>query len=128
MGKSSPVTQETQETRVRSLDWEDPLKESVATHSSILAGEISWTEESGGPQSTGHKESDTSEVTENPGTARGELVPRAGIEPRPPALEARSLNHWTTREVPESPGFYSINTDSRSTDPLSRFDRQARSV
>ena len=32
-------------------------------------------------------------------TARGILVPRPGIEPEPPALEARSLNHWTSREV-----------------------------
>ena len=29
------------------------------------------------------------------------LVPQAGIEPRPPALEAQSLSHWTTREVPK---------------------------
>ena len=29
------------------------------------------------------------------------LVPQPGIEPMPPALEAWSLNHWTTREVPE---------------------------
>ena len=28
------------------------------------------------------------------------FVPRPGIEPVPPAVEARSLNHWTTREVP----------------------------
>ena len=28
------------------------------------------------------------------------LVPRPGIEPRIPAVEARSLNHWTTREYP----------------------------
>ena len=35
-------------------------------------------------------------------TACGILVPRPGIEPRPPrAVEARSLNHWTFREVPE---------------------------
>ena len=33
---------------VRSLGWEDPLEEEMATHSSILAWEISWTEESGG--------------------------------------------------------------------------------
>ena len=33
-------------------------------------------------------------------TARGILVPRPGIEPVPPALEVRSLNCWTTREVP----------------------------
>ena len=33
-------------------------------------------------------------------TACGILVPRPGIEPVPPAVEARSLNHWTAREVP----------------------------
>ena len=36
-----------QETQVRSLGWEDPLKKEIATHSSILAWEISWTEEPG---------------------------------------------------------------------------------
>ena len=34
-----------QETRVQSLGREDPLEEGLATHSSILAWEISWTEE-----------------------------------------------------------------------------------
>ena len=33
-------------------------------------------------------------------TACGILVPRADIEPEPPALEAQSLNHWTAREIP----------------------------
>ena len=33
-----------QETRVRSLGWEDPLEKETATHSSILAWKISWTE------------------------------------------------------------------------------------
>ena len=37
-----------QETQVQSLDWEDPLEEEMATHSSILAWEIPWTEEPGG--------------------------------------------------------------------------------
>ena len=37
--------QETQETRVQSLGWEDPLEEETATHSSILAWKILWTEE-----------------------------------------------------------------------------------
>ena len=41
--------QEMQDRRVRSLGWEDPLEEEIATHSSILAWEIPWTEESGGP-------------------------------------------------------------------------------
>ena len=41
------------ETRVRSLGWEDPLEKEMATHSSILAWRIPWTEEPGGLQSTG---------------------------------------------------------------------------
>ena len=40
-----------QETWVRSLDWEDPLEKGMATHSSILAWRIPWTEEPGGLQS-----------------------------------------------------------------------------
>ena len=42
-----------QETWVQSLSWEDPLEKEMATHSSILAWKISWTEEPGGPQSMG---------------------------------------------------------------------------
>ena len=45
--------QETQEMRIRSLSQEDPLEEGMATHSSILACRIPWTEESGGLQSMG---------------------------------------------------------------------------
>ena len=41
------------ETWVRSLDREDPLEKEMATHSSILAWRIPWTEEPGGLQSTG---------------------------------------------------------------------------
>ena len=41
------------ETWVRSLGWEDPLEKGMATHSSILAWRIPWTEEPGGLQSTG---------------------------------------------------------------------------
>ena len=41
------------ETWVGSLGWEDPLEEDKATHSSILAWRISWTEEPGGLQSMG---------------------------------------------------------------------------
>ena len=39
-----------QETRVRSLGWEDPLEKEMATHSSILAWKISWTKEPRGLQ------------------------------------------------------------------------------
>ena len=42
-----------QETGVQALVWEDPLEEGMATHSSILAWRIPWTEESGGLQSMG---------------------------------------------------------------------------
>ena len=42
-----------QETRVQSLGWEDPLEKEMATHSSILAWKVSWTEEPGGLQSVG---------------------------------------------------------------------------
>ena len=45
--------QETQEMRVLSLGWDDPLEKEMATHSSILAWKIPWTEEPGGLQSTG---------------------------------------------------------------------------
>ena len=44
--------QETQEMQVQSLGWEDPLEEGMATHSSILAWGIPWTEEPGGPRFT----------------------------------------------------------------------------
>ena len=42
-----------QETQVQSLGRDDPLEEEMATHSSILAWEIPWTEEPGGLQSMG---------------------------------------------------------------------------
>ena len=48
--KNLPVMQETQ---VWSLGWEDPLEEGMATHSSILAWRIPWTEEPGRLQSMG---------------------------------------------------------------------------
>ena len=42
-----------QETRVRFLVWEDPLEKEMATHSSVLARKIPWTEEASGLQSVG---------------------------------------------------------------------------
>ena len=51
--KSSPAVQESQETQVRSLGWEDPLEEEMATHLNILAWRIPWTEEPCGLQSMG---------------------------------------------------------------------------
>ena len=46
---------ETQEMWVQFLGWEDPLEKEVATHSSVLAWEIPWTEETGGYSPWGHK-------------------------------------------------------------------------
>ena len=51
------------ETWVQSLGQEDPLEKAMATHSSLLAWRIPRTEEPGGLQCKGHKESDTTEVT-----------------------------------------------------------------
>ena len=48
-----------QEMSVTSLGQEDPLEKEMATHSSILAWEIQWTEEPGGVESMGSQESDT---------------------------------------------------------------------
>ena len=42
-----------QDTEVQSLGWEDPLEKGTATHSSILAWRIPWTEEPGGLPSMG---------------------------------------------------------------------------
>ena len=50
MVKNPPAMQETW---VRSLGWEDPLEEGLATHSSVLAWRIPWTEEPGRMQSVG---------------------------------------------------------------------------
>ena len=49
--KNSTAMQEVPEKQVRSLSWEEPLEEEVATHSSILVWKISWTEEPGGLRS-----------------------------------------------------------------------------
>ena len=56
MVKNLPAVQETW---VQSLGQEDPLEEGMATHSSVLAWEIPWTEEPGELQSMGLQESDT---------------------------------------------------------------------
>ena len=53
--KNLPAMREIQ---VQSLGWEDPLEKATATHSSIFAWRIPWTEDPGGLYSTGPKESD----------------------------------------------------------------------
>ena len=60
--KNLPAMQEMQETWVRFLGQDDPLKKETAIHSSMLAWEIPWTKEPGGLQfMKSKKESDTTE-------------------------------------------------------------------
>ena len=61
--KNPPAKAGDKREAVRSLGWKDPLEEGLATHSSILAWRIPWTEEPGGLQSIGHEDLDTSEAT-----------------------------------------------------------------
>ena len=58
MVKNLPAMQDTQ---AQSLVWEDPLEKEMATHSSMLAYRIPWTEEPGGLQSTGSQMLDMTE-------------------------------------------------------------------
>ena len=55
--KNPTAIQETQEMQVQSLGLENPLEEEMATHSSILAWKIPWTEKPGGLQSVGSQNS-----------------------------------------------------------------------
>ena len=71
--------------------WEDPLEEGMATHSSVLAWRVPWTEEPGGLQSTG---------------SHG--VDHPGIEPRSPALQADSLPAEPPGK-PKNPGVGSLS-------------------
>ena len=59
--KNVPAMQETQEMQVWYMGWEDPLEKGMATHSSILAWRIPWTEDPGGLQSRGHKQLNVTE-------------------------------------------------------------------
>ena len=58
--KNPPAVQEPQ---APSLSWKDPLEEGIATHSSILAWRIPWTEELSGLSPWGHEELDMTEMT-----------------------------------------------------------------
>ena len=57
--KNSPANAEMQEMQIQSLGQEDPLEKEMATHSNILAWEISWTEEPSSLQSMGSQKSRT---------------------------------------------------------------------
>ena len=76
------------EMRLRSLGWEDPLEEGIATHSSILAWEILWTEEPGRLQSMGFSRQEY--WSGLPFPSPGDL-PNPGIEAGSPALQTDAL-------------------------------------
>ena len=76
------------ETWVSSLSWEDPLKKEMATHSSVLAWEVPWTEESVGPQSMGYSRQEY--WSGLPFPCSGDL-PNPGIESISPAFQADAL-------------------------------------
>ena len=65
--KNLPAMQEAQEIWVQSLSQENPLEKGMATHSSILAWRIPWTEEPGGLQSIGSQRVRHDWVTEHAG-------------------------------------------------------------
>ena len=81
MVKNLPVMQET---GVPSLGQEDPLENGMATHSSILAWRIPWTEEPGGLQSMGSQRDTTEQLTCSL-FSRTEAI----IAPKPRAVPAR---------------------------------------
>ena len=98
MVKNPPAIRETW---VLPLSWEDPLEEGMTTHSSILVWRIPWTEEPGGLQSMGHKESDT---TEQLGTAQWVRRASKSFHPclspspssGPPHLSSKLWDHLIT--------------------------------
>ena len=68
--------QETNETQVQSMDQEDPLEESIATHSSIPAWRIHGQRGLVGYSPWGHKESDATEVIERAGQLCVKRLPK----------------------------------------------------
>ena len=111
-----------QETRVRSLDWEDPLEKEMATHSSILAWKIPWTEEPGRLQSMGLKRVRHDWATSLSLSlffflATGLVGSYFPIRDHlmPPAVRAWSPDHWAVREFPVS---YTCSWFSCSLPPL----------
>ena len=93
-----PAAQETHEMLVRSLGWDDPLEEGMATHSSTLAWRIPWTEEPGGLQST-WSQRDTIEWLNTHAHARVSLshTRRTHLLSQPRALSTREdASPWNT--------------------------------
>ena len=104
--KNPPAMQVTKETQVLSLSGEDPLEEEMATHSSILAWRMPWTQEPGGLQSIGSQR-----VRHARGTAVGQYgTPCEGCQGQSPGTvglgpsEERSDDAESLNEYPWHPG------------------------
>ena len=81
-----------QETWVRFLDWGDPLEKEMATHSSMLAWRIPWTEVAGRLQSMGSQESRLSDsTTTTQGSNLLRNTPCAGSPPLPVSFPLSSV-------------------------------------
>jgi len=94
--KNSPAIQET---GVQSLGWEDLLEKDMATHSSILAWRIPWTEEPGGLQSMGSQRVQHNRVTNVFNFHFPFLISHAS-KVMLKILQAR-LQQYTNRELPD---------------------------
>ena len=86
------------EMRVQSLGWEHPLEKKMASHSSILAWKIPWTEEPGWLQPTGLQKSQTwlSNFTPSLMPSYTEFSVPKVTSPRFPPAEFSSPSYWTT--------------------------------
>ena len=81
--------------------WEDPLEKEMATHSSVLAQSIPWTEAPGRLQSIGSQRIGhhlATNMCSNNVQGLLDLFPDQGIKPVPPAAEGWSPNYWTPKE------------------------------
>ena len=122
-----PVKQETQ---VRFLGWEDPLEKEIATHSSVLAWDIPWTEEPGGLQSTGLQRAGHDLVTKEqqqvgfPGGSDGQesacsagdpgSIPGLGISPGEGESYHFSILAWRIPWTEEPGGLQSMGSQSQT--------------
>ena len=111
--------QEPQETRAGSLVWEDPLEEGMATHSSTLVWEISWTEEPGGLQSIAM----SSHLKGlRVGGCRREQIAYCLIQPRPLDIPLEKKQTDTGRQSSLPQGLKSkVNNIKKHPDCLENF-------
>ena len=103
-----------QETRVWSLDREDPLEKEMATHSSILAWRIPWTEEPGGLQSTGSQRVGHDWVTLLTYLPFDPEIPLLGIHPEKTIIQKNMYTPVFTAALFTTAGHGSILNVQRS--------------